>query len=169
MVKAMLRYRRVSSHEFDLILREAEKYGELKHEFFGIVEGKFKDVYAVNERVWKEIENLKLKPYSFGTFVGTIKTDKNLVERFYPNVEFFYFVDISKNYAILKPRSAFLFTTGKDIPREGIKEYKWEGTRKVVILDENWTILGIGRIQPRKKAFIENITDIGEFIRRHRK
>lgn len=165
----MLRYRRVFPYEFDLILREAGKYGELRHEFFGIVEGNFKDVYAVNDRVWKEIENLKLKPYSFGTFVGVIKTDRNLVERFYPNVEFFYFVNISKNYAILKPRSAFLFTTGRDIPKEGIKEYKWERTRKLVILDKNWTILGIGVIQPRKKAFIKNITDIGKFIRRRRR
>ncbi|RLF77978.1 hypothetical protein DRN32_07210, partial [Thermococci archaeon] len=64
-----LKYRRASSWEFDLIMKEAEKFGELKHEFFGIVEGKFRDVYAVNEEVWREIENLKIKPYAFGTFV----------------------------------------------------------------------------------------------------
>ncbi|WP_324736672.1 hypothetical protein VFC49_06735 [Thermococcus sp. SY098] len=165
-----LRYRRASSWEFDLILREAEKYGELRHSFFAVVEGKFRDVYAVNEKVWGEIENLKLKPYSFGTFVGTIKVDENLVEKFYPNIEFFYFVDIKKNYAILKPKAAFLFTTGKDVPKRGIKEYIWEGTKKLVLFDENGIILGIGRIQPNsERAFIKNITDVGEFIRRHRK
>ncbi len=165
-----LRYRRVSSWEFDLILREAEKYGELRHSFFAVVEGKFRDVYAVNEDVWREIENLKLNPYSFGTFVGTIKVDENLVEKFYPNIEFFYFVDIKKNYAILKPKAAFLFTTGKDVPKRGVKEYKWEGTKKLVLLDENGVILGIGRIQPNnERSFIRNITDVGEFIRRHKK
>ncbi|NJE47953.1 hypothetical protein E3E35_11240, partial [Thermococcus sp. GR7] len=56
-----LNYRRVSSWEYDLILREAEKYGELKHNFFAVVEGKFRDVYAVNERVWRELEGLRIK------------------------------------------------------------------------------------------------------------
>jgi len=131
-----LKYRRASSWEFDLIMKEAEKFGELKHEFFGIVEGKFRDVYAVNEEVWRGIESLKIKPYAFGTFVGTIKVDKNLVEKFYPNIEFFYFVDIKKNFAILKPKTAFLFTTGKDVPKNGVKEYSWQGSKKLVILNE---------------------------------
>ncbi|HIP75060.1 MAG TPA: hypothetical protein EYH13_02720 [Thermococcus paralvinellae] len=166
----VLRYRRVSSWELDLILREAEKYGELKHDFFAVVEGRFRDVYAVNGEVWKEVENLKVKPYSFGTFVGTIKIDENLVEKFYPNIEFFHFVDVKKNYAILKPKAAFLFTTGKDVPKNGVKEYRWEGTKKLVLFDENGIILGIGRIQPDNgRAFIRNITDVGEFLRRHRK
>lgn len=161
----MLRYRRASSWELDLIRREAEKYGELKHEFFGVVEGKFRDVYAVNEEVWREIENLKLKPYAFGTFVGTIKAEGG---KFYPNVEFFYFVKIEKNYAVLKPRSAFMFTTGKGVFKEGVKEYRWKGSKKLVVLDENGTILGLGLIQKDGKPFIKNITDVGEFLRRHR-
>lgn len=164
-----LKYRRTSSWEFDLIMKESEKFGELKHEFFGIVEGKFRDVYAVNEEVWKKIENLRIKPYAFGTFVGTIKVDENLVEKFYPNIEFFYFVEITKNYAILKPKTAFLFTTGKDVPREGVKEYSWQGSKKLVILNEDGIILGLGLINPKsKKKFIKNITDVGEFIRRHK-
>ncbi len=164
-----LRYRRVSSWEFDLILREAEKYGELKHEFFAVVEGKFRDVYAVNEEVWREIENLRMKPYSYGTFVGTIKVDKNLVEKFYPNVEFFYFVNVIKNYAVLTPKAGFLFTTGKDVPRSGVRRYVWQGTKKLVVFDENGVILGIGRINPEsRRKFILNVTDIGEFIRRVR-
>ncbi|WP_461867113.1 PUA domain-containing protein [Thermococcus sp.] len=165
-----LRYRRASSWEFELILREAEKYGELKHDFFAVVEGRFRDVYAVNEEVWREIENLKIKPYSYGTFVGTIKVDKNLIEKFYPNVEFFYFVDVIKNYAVLTPKAGFLFTTGKDVPRSGVRKYVWQGTKKLVIFDENGVILGIGRINPEsKRKFILNITDIGEFIRRARR
>ncbi|MDK2783435.1 MAG: ribosome subunit biosis protein [Thermococcaceae archaeon] len=164
-----LKYRRTSSWEFDLIMKESEKFGELKHEFFGIVEGKFRDVYAVNEEVWKKIENLRIKPYAFGTFVGTIKVDENLVEKFYPNIEFFYFVEITKNYAILKPKTAFLFTTGKDVPREGVKEYSWQGSKKLVILNEDGIILGLGLINPKsKKKFIKNITDVGEFLRRHK-
>jgi len=139
-----LRYRKASSWEFDLIIKEAEKYGKLRHEFFGIVEGKFRDVYAVNEEVWRKIESLKIKPHSFGTFVGTVKVDKSPVEKFYPNIEFFYFVDIKKNYAILKHRSAFRFTTGKGIHKEGVKEYNRQGSKKLVILDENGTILGLG-------------------------
>ncbi len=164
-----LRYRRASSWELDLILREAEKYGELRHNFFAVVEGKFRDVYAVNERVWREIENLKLKPYAFGSFVGTIKVDRNLVEKFYPNVEFFYFVDVRKNYAVLTPKAGFLFTTGKDVPRSGVRRYSWQGTKKLVILDENGIPLGIGRINPgSRKKFILNVTDVGEFLRRRR-
>ncbi|ASJ15278.1 PUA domain-containing protein [Thermococcus radiotolerans] len=164
-----LRYRRASSWEYDLILREAEKYGELEHHFFAIVEGKFRDVYAVNERVWAEIEGMKVKPYAYGTFVGTIKVDKNLVEKFYPNVEFFYFVRVEKNYAVLSPKAGFLFTTGKDVPRSGVRKYNWQGTKKLVIYDENGIILGIGRINPEsRRKFILNVTDIGEFIRRKR-
>ena len=163
-----LRYRRASAWEYDLILREAEKYGELRHSFFAVVEGKFGDVYAVNERVWVEIETLKLKPYAYGTFVGTIKVD-NLVEKFYPNVEFFYFVDVKKNYAVLSPKAGFLFTTGKDVPRSGVRSYNWQGTKKLVVFDENGVILGIGRINPEsRKKFILNVTDIGEFLRRRR-
>ncbi|WP_370520074.1 PUA domain-containing protein [Thermococcus sp. LS1] len=164
-----LRYRRASSWEYDLILREAEKYGELKHHTFAIVEGKFRDVYAVNEKVWQEIEDLKIKPYAYGTFVGTIKVDKNLVEKFYPNVEFFYFVDIQKNYAVLSPKAGFLFTTGKDVPRSGVRKYNWQGTKKLVVFDENGIILGIGRINPdSRNKFILNVTDVGEFLRRKR-
>ena len=164
-----LRYRRASSWEYDLILREAEKYGELKHPFFAIVEGRFRDVYAVNERVWAEIEGLNIKPYAYGTFVGTIKVDRNLVEKFYPNVEFFYFVNVEKNYAVLSPKAGFLFTTGKDVPRSGVRRYNWQGTKKLVIYDDNGVILGIGRINPEsRRKFILNVTDVGEFIRRRR-
>ncbi|WP_456423017.1 PUA domain-containing protein [Thermococcus sp.] len=163
-----LRYRRASAWEYDLILREAEKYGELKHNFFAVVEGKFRDVYAVNERVWVEVENLKLRPYAYGTFVGTIKVD-NLIERFYPNVEFFYFVNVEKNYAVLSPKAGFLFTTGKDVPRRGVRRYNWQGTKKLVIYDENGVLLGIGRINPEsERKFILNVTDVGEFLRRKR-
>ncbi|MBP1911833.1 PUA domain-containing protein [Thermococcus stetteri] len=169
MIQKELRYRRASSWEYDLILREAEKYGELRHHFFAVVEGKFRDVYAVNERVWKEIEGLKMRPYAYGTFVGTIKVDKNLVEKFYPNVEFFYFVDVQKNYAVLSPKAGFLFTTGKDVPKSGVRSYNWQGTKKLVIYDENGIILGIGRINPgSRNKFILNVTDIGEFLRRKR-
>jgi 60S ribosome subunit biogenesis protein NIP7 len=167
MSREELRYRRASSWEYDLILREAEKYGELKHHTFAVVEGRFRDVYAVNERVWAGIESLKLRPYAYGTFVGTIKVDNNLVEKFYPNVEFFYFVDVQKNYAILTPRAGFLFTTGKDVPRSGVRSYNRQGTKKLVIYDENGMILGIGRINPEsRKKFILNVTDVGEFLRR---
>ncbi|WP_297515981.1 hypothetical protein [Thermococcus sp.] len=163
-----LRYRRASAWEYDLILREAEKYGELKHHFFAVVEGKFRDVYAVNGRVWRELEDLAVKPYAYGTFVGTIKVD-NLVEKFYPNVEFFYFVEVEKNYAVLSPKAGFLFTTGKDVPRSGVRKYVWQGTKKLVIYDENGVILGIGRINPEsRRKFILNVTDIGEFLRRKR-
>ncbi|WP_054840260.1 hypothetical protein [Thermococcus sp. JCM 11816] len=169
MTQEELRYRRASSWEYDLILREAEKYGELRHHFFAVVEGKFRDVYAVNERVWREIESLDLKPYAYGTFVGTIKVDKNLVEKFYPNIEFFYFVDVQKNYAVLSPKAGFLFTTGKDVPKSGVRSYNWQGTKKLVIYDENGIILGIGRINPgSRNKFILNVTDIGEFLRRKR-
>lgn len=164
-----LRYRRASSWELDLILREAEKYGGLKHQFFAVVEGRFRDVYAVNGSLWREIENLRTKPYAYGTFVGTIKVDKNLVEKFYPNVEFFYFVDVQKNYAVLTPKAGFLFTTGKDVPRSGVRKYVWQGTKKLVIFDENGILLGIGRINPEsRKKFILNVTDVGEFLRRRR-
>ena len=164
-----LRYRRASAWEYDLILREAEKYGELEHHFFAVVEGKFRDVYAVNERVWAELEGLKIKPYAYGTFVGTIKVDRNLVEKFYPNVEFFHFVKVEKNYAVLSPKAGFLFTTGKDVPRSGVRKYVWQGTKKLVIYDENGVILGIGRINPESsRKFILNVTDIGEFLRRRR-
>jgi len=163
-----LRYRRASAWEYDLILREAEKYGELKHNFFAVVEGKFRDVYAVNEALWRELEGLRIKPYAYGTFVGTIKVD-NLVEKFYPNVEFFYFVRVEKNYAVLSPKAGFLFTTGKDVPRSGVRKYVWRGTKKLVIYDENGIILGIGRINPgSERKFIMNVTDVGEFLRRKR-
>ncbi len=164
-----LRYRRASSWEYDLILREAEKYGELRHHFFAVVEGKFRDVYAVNESLWREVERMEVKPYAYGTFIGTIKVDKNLVEKFYPNVEFFYFVRVERNYAVLSPKAGFLFTTGKDVPRSGVRRYLWQGTKKLVVYDENGVILGIGRINPEsKRKFILNVTDVGEFIRRKR-
>ncbi|WP_297522765.1 hypothetical protein [Thermococcus sp.] len=161
-----LRYRRASAWEYELILREAEKYGELRQDTFAVVEGRFRDVYAVNDRVWREIEGLKLKPYAYGTFVGTIKVD-NLIEKFYPNVEFFYFVNVERNYAVLTPKAGFLFTTGKDVPRGGVRSYNWRGTKKLVIYDENGVILGIGRINPESgKKFILNVADIGELLRR---
>ncbi len=164
-----LRYRHASSWEYDLILREAEKYGELRHHTFAVVEGRFRDVYAVNERVWIEIERLRVKPYAYGTFVGTIKVDRNLVEKFYPNVEFFYFVKVEKNYAVLTLKAGFLFTTGRDIPRSGVRSYNWQGTKKLVIYDENGIILGIGRVNPKsRRKFILNVADIGESIRRNR-
>ncbi|AFK21808.1 PUA domain-containing protein [Pyrococcus sp. ST04] len=162
-----IRVRRVSSWELDLILKEAEKYGELLHEFFGIVEGRYRDVYAVNEEVWKTIENVKLRPYAFGTFVGTIKVDENLVEKFYPNIEFFNFVKIEKNYAILGPKAAFLFTTGKDAPKKAVRQLNWSGSKKIIVMNEWGDVIGIGMINPKsEERFIKNITDVGEFLRR---
>jgi len=164
-----LRHRRASAWEYEMILREAEKYGRLMHRTFAVIEGQFRDVYAVNESVWRGVEELKLKPYAYGTFVGTIKIDKNLVEKFYPNVEFFYFVDVERNYAVLSPGAGFLFTTGKDVPRSGVRSYNWQGAKKLVIYDENGIILGIGRINPgTKNRFILNVADIGRLLRRHR-
>ena len=91
------------------------------------------------------------------------------MEKFYPNVEFFYFVKVERNYALLTPKAGFLFTTGKDVPRSGVRSYNWQGTKKLVIYDENGIILGIGRINPdSKRKFILNVTDIGEFLRRNR-
>ncbi len=160
-----MKYRRASAWEYDLILREAEKYGELRHSLFAVVEGRFKDVYAVNGAVWRGIEKLKIRPYAFGTFVGTIRVDS--MEKFYPSVEFFYLVAVKRNYAVLTPKTAFLFTTGKDVPKSGVRNYSWEGTRKLVIYDENGVILGIGRINPEsERRFIVNISDVGEFLRR---
>ncbi|HII61135.1 PUA domain-containing protein [Pyrococcus horikoshii] len=162
-----LRVRRVSSWEFDLILREAEKYGELSHEFFSIVEGEYRDVYAVNESVWKLVEKLPLKPYSLGTFVGTIRVDDNLVEKFYPNIEFFSLVKVTKNYAVLGPKASFLFTTGKDVPKRAVKKLNWQGSRKILIYNDLGDIIGIGMINPRNdEKFIKNLKDVGEFLRR---
>ncbi|RLF86605.1 hypothetical protein DRN41_02300, partial [Thermococci archaeon] len=63
----------------------------------------------------------------------------------------------------------FLFTTGKDVPKNGVKEYSWQGSKKLVILNEEGIILGLGLINPKSNGkFIKNITDIGEFIRRHK-
>ena len=162
-----IRARRASSWELDLILREAEKYGELLHEFFIIVEGRYRDVYAVNERVWKSIEKLKIRPYSAGIFIGTIKIDENLVEKFYPNIEFFSIIKIQKNYAVLGPKASFLFTTGKDAPKRAIKELKWKGSKRIVVMNEWRDVIGIGIINPKdEKKFIKNLADVGEFLRR---
>ncbi|CAB49179.1 PUA domain-containing protein [Pyrococcus abyssi] len=162
-----LRVRRASSWELDLILKEAEKYGELLHEFFCVVEGKYRDVYAVNEEVWKIIEDINMRPYSLGTFVGTIRVDENLVEKFYPNLEFFSLIKLEKNYVILGPKASFLFTTGKDAPKEAVREIKWQGSKRVVVLNDLGDIIGIGLINPKSdRRFIKNLKDVGEFLRR---
>ncbi|ASJ15807.1 hypothetical protein A3L04_01325 [Thermococcus chitonophagus] len=162
-----IRVRRASSWELDLILKEAEKYGELLHEFFIIVEGRYRDVYAVNEDVWRIIESLKMRPYGAGTFVGTIKVDENLVEKFYPNIEFFSFIRIEKNYAILGPKASFLFTTGKDAPKKAVKEIKWQGSKKIVVMNEWGDVIGLGIVNPKEeRRFIKNLADVGEFLRR---
>ncbi|WP_048055382.1 NIP7 N-terminal domain-related protein [Pyrococcus sp. NA2] len=162
-----LRIRRVSSWELDLILREAEKYGDLSHEFFCIVEGKYRDVYAVNEEIWKIIERLKLRPYSLGTFVGTIKIDENLVEKFHPNIEFFGLLSLKKNYAILGPKASFLFTTGKDVPRRAVIKLNWRGSKRIVVLNELGDIIGLGLVNPDdEEKFIKNLRDVGEILRR---
>ncbi|AEH25364.1 NIP7 pre-PUA domain-containing protein [Pyrococcus yayanosii] len=165
-----LRVRRLSAWEFDLLLKEAEKHGELVHDFFALVEGRFRDVYAVNEEVWRRVEALGMRPYAFGTFVGTIKVDESLVEKFYPNIEFFYFVDVQKNYAVLGPKAAFLFTTGKDVPRRGVRKLVWRGSKRLVIFDGQGNIIGLGLVDPKdEERFIKNMGDVGEFLRRKRR
>ncbi|AAL82064.1 hypothetical protein PFDSM3638_09760 [Pyrococcus furiosus DSM 3638] len=159
--------RRASSWEIDLILKEAEKFGTLVHNFFAIVEGKYRDVYAVNNEVWKIIEDLTVRPFALGTFVGMIKVDENLVEKFYPAIEFFTFVDIEKNYAVLGPKASFLFTTGKDVPKKAVRKLVWKGSKKIVVMNELGDVLGIGRINPsNEEKFIKNITDVGAFLRK---
>ncbi len=168
-----LRCRRVSAWEYDLILKEAEKYGELRHHFFVVVEGLFRDVYAVNESVWRVVEGMHLrdglKIHSCGTLIGSIKLERSL-ERFRPHVSFFTFVDVLRNYVVLSPRTAFLFTTGKDAPKEGVRKISWKGTKTIVVYDEGGIVIGIGRVNPGSpKNFIINVSDVGKPLRRRRR
>jgi len=124
--------------------------------------------FFINEKLKKLIT----RDFFFvGTYLGKTKNGK-----FFPSFNLLSMIAEKKaNKTIVDSKTAWLFICGRDIFKQGIM--KVIGSKRkgdyTLILNQHGECLGFGRIlhnldEKRGKAAIENILDVGDFLRREK-
>lgn len=117
-----------------------------------------------------EIINRTKKPFFAGTYIGKARGRK-----FFPSVNLLNMMaQNSRNKVWVNDKTAWLFVCGRDIFSGGIEKstpcvYKGIIT---LILNKNNEVLGFGKAVKKlteKGVVIDNIFDIGDFLRREKK
>lgn len=148
----------------------ASRFGEGKivfnQEF--IVE-KDQRYYLLNPRLKK----MQVNFYYAGLYLG--KVGKNGV--FFPSFNLLnLLVDVAANKVVVDEKAAWLFICGRDVFSEGL--VKVMGSRRrgdvTLVLNEFGECLGFGKIldaaqDSAGKVAVENILDVGDFLRRERR
>lgn len=107
--------------------------------------------------------------YHAGTYLGKTKNG-----RFFPSLDLLAIIAKGKSNKILVDKKAsWLFICGRDILRKGIVSTQGQisGGKYALVLNEYDECLGFGRITQKSdpestEAFVRNISDIGDFLRR---
>jgi len=111
------------------------------------------------------------KPFTVGTYLGKARG-----KQFFPSVNLLNMIRAeARNKIWVDDKAAWLFVCGRDLFSEGIKTstscvYKGIIT---LVLNKNDEVLGFGKavkkITDKDVVVIQNIFDIGDFLRRERK
>jgi ribosome biogenesis protein Nip4 len=120
----------------------------------------------------KKLQKLVSKDFFYaGTYLGKVKNGK-----FFPSFILLRMVAGGKaNKAIVDEKTEWLFICGRDVFKQGI--VKTVGSKKkgdyTLILNKHDECMGYGRIlhdldKGTRGAVIENILDIGDFLRREK-
>ena len=126
--------------------------------------------FLVNE----DLKKLLSKGFFYaGTYLGRLKNDV-----FFPSFNLTRMIAESQaNKTVVDEKTEWLFICGRDIFKRGITEIKGSKRRgaRTLILNQKQECLGFGRIlkdlneeQDRNQPAIENLLDIGDFLRREK-
>ncbi len=110
------------------------------------------------------------KPFYAGTYVGKARGRK-----FFPSVNLLNSIkNKTQNKIWLDNKTEWLFVCGRDIFGEGITKASHAVHKGIItlVLNERNEVLGFGKAvkKPKEKGVVvDNIFDIGDFLRRERK
>ena len=117
-----------------------------------------------------DIIKKKKKPFYVGNYLGKARGKK-----FFPSISLMNLVSKkSMNKVWIDNKAGWLFVCGRDLFSNGITKVA-PGVKKgtiTLILNDNSEVLGFGKVSKslnESGAVIENILDIGDFLRRERK
>lgn len=114
------------------------------------------------------LKKLTLKEFFYaGTYLGKIKNEK-----FFPSFELLRMIAERKaNKVLVNKKTEWLFICGRDVLKQGIVKVIGPGRRgdHVLVLNRYGECLGFGKVihdLDKERAFIRNVSDIGDFLRR---
>jgi len=116
----------------------------------------------------EKLESFALKDFFYaGIYLGKVKDEK-----FFPSFNLLSMIAQSKaNKVVVDDKTEWLFICGRDVFRQGI--VKTMGSKSkgnhTLVLNRHGECLGFGRITRKLDeagAVIENVSDIGDFLRR---
>ncbi|UCG36655.1 MAG: hypothetical protein JSV64_08695 [Candidatus Bathyarchaeota archaeon] len=126
--------------------------------------------YLLEEKM-KEL--LRSEFYYAGTYLGKVRR-----KRFFPSFAFLAMIGKGRSNKItVSRRTEWLFVCGRDIFKQGILKVEGSGKRGdyTLVLNQDDECLGFGKIvddlfegKHERKLAVENISDIGDFLRRER-
>jgi len=110
--------------------------------------------------------------YYAGTYLGRIKSGK-----FFPSFNLLNMITQKKgNSIIVDKKTAWLFVCGRDVFKKGITKVSGSPRKGdyVLVLNTYNECLGFGRLLSdlegkRENVVLENLLDIGDFLRRERR
>jgi len=126
--------------------------------------------YLISKSIQNILQRTK-KPFSVGIYLGKARG-----KQFFPSVNLLSMIrSPARNKVWVDDKAAWLFVCGRDLFSEGIKTstkcvYKGIIT---LVLNKNDEVLGFGKtlkkLTEKEGVIIQNIFDIGDFLRRERK
>lgn len=125
--------------------------------------------FLITKRIADTIKKTK-KPFLAGAYLGKARGKK-----FFPSVNLLNMIKgKTKNKIWVDRKTEWLFVCGRDIFGEGIKKASPAVHKGIItlVLNEKNEVLGFGKAvkKPKEKGVvIDNILDIGDFLRRERK
>ena len=129
-----------------------------------VVENKF---FVINEKLKNIIKKTGKEPFYAGTYIGKSKGFK-----FFPSFALLQRIAIyTTNKIWVDDKTEWLFVCGRDIFAKGIIKatgHKEKGGISLIFNQHN-ELLGFGKIVKKldkKEVVVENILDVGDFLRR---
>jgi ribosome biogenesis protein Nip4 len=136
-----------------------------------LIERKGGKFFLINQNLKSLIEKSSGEYYYAGVFLGELKN-----KRFIPSLPLVFMIaEKARNKIFVNDKAAWLFICGRDIFKEGIVHAEGSIKRgnRTLIFNMHGECLGFGRIRQnldevKKGVAVENILDIGDFLRRER-
>ncbi|MBN1644715.1 hypothetical protein JW851_01575 [Candidatus Woesearchaeota archaeon] len=127
------------------------------------------DFYLVSSNLQKILQQTAHTTSFIGIYLGKIK--RNFIPSPYLLKEL---AGVSKNKVTVNDKGAWMFICGKHIYARSITKFnpKQKLNDLVLVLNKHNECLGYGRIINKfdsKKVAVQNVFDIGDFVRRERK
>jgi len=119
-----------------------------------------KEYYLVDHLLKKEVNKIKLEPYSIGLFLGENK------QFFKPSLALLELVSAKTDKkVIVEDKSAWLFGCGRDLFDKSVNS----NLNEFIVLNSKNDVFGWAKkIKKGKNILYKNMLDIGDYIRREK-